>query len=108
MNNLINLTEVSQVISRYLGQKYSVDKALFLPRVYPFYDGSWVEYYTAVRKVHTGHWLYNNFDKNQVEFSEIRMSKQAALCGMEFFFTLKVRESLEVDPVHWADVEKTF
>jgi len=45
------VTAVTQVISRFLGQKHSLDNAVFLPRVYPFQDSLWVEDHATVKTV---------------------------------------------------------
>ncbi len=37
------VTAVTQVISRYIGQKHTLEKSLMLPRVYPFRDSLWIE-----------------------------------------------------------------
>ena len=37
------VTAVTQVSHRYFAQKNSLDRALFLPRVYPFQDSLWIE-----------------------------------------------------------------
>ena len=50
-------------------------------------------------------WLYNNFDKNEVEFSEIRLIEQAALFGMGFTFNIDVPEPLVVSVEHWDDIK---
>ena len=37
------VTAVTQVLSRYLAQGHDLEKALMLPRVYPFQDSIWIE-----------------------------------------------------------------
>ena len=54
------VTAVTQVISRFLGQKHPLDKAVFLPRVYPFQDSLWVEDHATVKAV--------NADLNPAEY----------------------------------------
>ena len=54
------VTALTQVISRFLGQKNPLDKAVFLPRVYPFQDSLWVEDHATVKAV--------NADLNPAEY----------------------------------------
>lgn len=42
---------VTQVLSRYLGQKLPLEKALFMPRVYPYKDSIWIENHPEVASV---------------------------------------------------------
>ena len=43
------VTAITQVISRYLGQGHPLEKAVFLPRVYPAEDSLWVEDHETVK-----------------------------------------------------------
>ena len=43
------VTAVTQVSHRYFAQKNSLDRALFLPRVYPFQDSLWIEDHEEVK-----------------------------------------------------------
>lgn len=45
------VTAITQVISRYLGQGHSLQKAVFLPRVYPSEDSLWVEDHETVKTI---------------------------------------------------------
>ncbi|MEO8534262.1 MAG: hypothetical protein ABI441_10940 [Flavobacterium sp.] len=47
-------------------------------------------------------WLYNNFDKASVNYSEID-GEIEGFFGMEFFFDLKTTEQMIVDPIKWED-----
>lgn len=48
-------------------------------------------------------WLYNNFEKNTVFYTEIELDKSEGIFGMEFHFDLKVLEPLVVTPDKWSD-----
>lgn len=48
-------------------------------------------------------WLYNNFLKETVRYNEFEMQESIGLCGMEFFFSLKLPEKLTVDKEVWTD-----
>lgn len=50
-------------------------------------------------------WLYDNFDKNTVEFHEIRYKTGMGLVGMEFVFELKTPQPLGIDPADWTDID---
>ena len=43
------VTAVTQVAHRYFAQKNSLERALFLPRVYPFQDSLWIEDHEEVK-----------------------------------------------------------
>ena len=45
------ITAVTQVVSRYIDQKNTLEKSLMLPRVYPFEDSLWVEDHTGVKEL---------------------------------------------------------
>jgi gamma-glutamyltranspeptidase/glutathione hydrolase len=45
------VTAVTQVAHRYLAQKHPLDKALLLPRIYPFQDTLWIEDHEEVRSL---------------------------------------------------------
>lgn len=47
-------------------------------------------------------WLYNNFDKDSVLYSEVDTDLEG-VHGMEFFFNLKTIEPLIVNPEKWSD-----
>ncbi|MFW0737576.1 hypothetical protein [Flavobacterium sp. T12S277] len=47
-------------------------------------------------------WLYNNFDKDSVIYSEVDTDLEG-VHGMEFFFNLKTIEPLIVNPDKWSD-----
>jgi gamma-glutamyltranspeptidase/glutathione hydrolase len=42
------VTAITQVLSRYLAQKHPLEKALLLPRVYPYEDSLWIENHPEV------------------------------------------------------------
>lgn len=42
------VTAITQVLSRYLSQKHSLEHALELPRVYPYQDSLWIENHPGV------------------------------------------------------------
>lgn len=48
-------------------------------------------------------WLYNNFLKDSVRYEEFEMQENVGLCGMEFFFSLKLPEKLTVNKDAWTD-----
>lgn len=48
-------------------------------------------------------WLYNNFQKDSVYYTEIELEKADGLFGMEFHFDLKNTEPLVVSPDKWTD-----
>lgn len=58
------------------------------------------------KTVKSGHWLYRNFNKESVEFSELRTDTEAALYGMDFSFDLVVSEPLVLVGSHWKDEKK--
>ena len=43
------VTAVTQVAQRYFVQKHNLNKALLLPRVYPFQDSLWIEDHQGVK-----------------------------------------------------------
>lgn len=45
------VTAVTQVLSRYLAQGHDLEKALMLPRVYPFQDSLWIENHKGLEGV---------------------------------------------------------
>ncbi len=45
------VTAVTQVISRYIGQNHPLQKALMLPRVYPYQGTLWVENHTGLEEL---------------------------------------------------------
>lgn len=45
------VTAVTQVLSRYLAQGYDLEKALMLPRVYPYQDSLWIENHTGLKEI---------------------------------------------------------
>ena len=45
------ITAVTQVASRYLDQKNTLEKSLMLPRVYPFEDSLWIEDHDGVKEL---------------------------------------------------------
>ena len=45
------ITAVTQVASRYIDQKNTLEKSLMLPRVYPFDDSLWIEDHTGVKEL---------------------------------------------------------
>ncbi|UOX35323.1 hypothetical protein LXD69_07330 [Flavobacterium sediminilitoris] len=48
-------------------------------------------------------WLYDNFQKDTVHYSEIELDKAEGFFGMEFHFDLKNSEPLVVTPDKWSD-----
>lgn len=42
------VTAITQVLSRFLSQRHSLEKALQLPRVYPYQDSLWIEDHTGI------------------------------------------------------------
>lgn len=54
-------------------------------------------------KKNTNTWLYNNFNKDSVEYSEVELEFIDGCFGMEFQFELKTIEPLVVDPTKWLD-----
>jgi hypothetical protein len=48
-------------------------------------------------------WLFNNFDKNTVNWDEIIAEGEDGFYGMEFHFDLKTLEPLVVTPEKWSD-----
>ena len=45
------VTAITQVLSRYLGQQLPLEKALFMPRVYPNKDSLWIENHSEVTSI---------------------------------------------------------
>ena len=45
------VTAVTQVAHRYFKQKHDLNKAIFLPRVYPFEDSLWIENHEGVKQL---------------------------------------------------------
>jgi gamma-glutamyltranspeptidase/glutathione hydrolase len=45
------ITAITQVAHRYLSQKNNLNKALYLPRVYPFEDTLWIEDHDGIREL---------------------------------------------------------
>jgi gamma-glutamyltranspeptidase/glutathione hydrolase len=43
------VTAVTQVADRYFSQKHTLEKSVFLPRVYPFQDSLWLENHEGIR-----------------------------------------------------------
>ncbi len=66
------VTAVTQVAHRYFNQKNDLNKALFLPRVYPFEDSLWIEDHEGVKQL--------NAELNQ-EGYPIKMIDQKARFG---------------------------
>jgi hypothetical protein len=56
-------------------------------------------------RIPSNEWLYNNFDKSSVRFSEVAARESVTLYGMEFHFDIQVPEPLVVDPADWTDLE---
>lgn len=50
-------------------------------------------------------WLYNNFEKDSVNYNEIELEKPDGIFGMEFHFDLKNIEPLTATPEKWTDGE---
>ena len=44
------VTAITQVLSRYLGQKLSLNQAMLLPRVYPYEDSLWIENHPEIEE----------------------------------------------------------
>lgn len=45
------VSAVTQVAHRYFKQKHDLNKAIFLPRVYPFEDSLWIENHEGVKQL---------------------------------------------------------
>ena len=45
------ITAITQVVSRYVDQKNTLEKSLMLPRVYPFEDSLWIENHAGVKEL---------------------------------------------------------
>lgn len=48
-------------------------------------------------------WLYNNFDKESITYSEVEAEGADGFWGQEFHFDLKTLEPLIVTPNKWTD-----
>lgn len=44
------VTAITQVLSRYLGQKLTLKQAMLLPRVYPYEDSLWIENHSEIEE----------------------------------------------------------
>ena len=51
-------------------------------------------------------WLYKNFDKSEVRFEELRLSNEAGVYGMEFYFDLKVPQPFGIKTSDWNDISQ--
>ena len=60
------VTAVTQVAHRYFAQNYDINKALFLPRVFPFQDSLWIEDHEEVQEFNA------NFDDKVFPFKLIQ------------------------------------
>lgn len=54
-------------------------------------------------KIESSGWLYKNFLKESVSFSEFDPKGAEGFVGMDFNFDLKTLEPLIVDPAKWTD-----
>ena len=52
------ITAITQVLSRYIGQKLPLEQAMLLPRVYPYEDSLWIENHSEIDKLNA------TFDSN--------------------------------------------
>lgn len=59
------VTAVTQVAHRYFAQKHKLNRALFLPRVYPFEDSLWIEDHEGVKELNA------DFDMDNYPFKMI-------------------------------------
>ena len=54
------ITAVTQVASRYIDQKNTLEKSLMLPRIYPFEDSLWIEDHDGVKELNAELNIVNN------------------------------------------------